>query len=336
MATAPTKSCSTHHTADRTETSGDALRDEELLARFLQGESADSELAFRDLVVRHGPMVMGVCRHVLHNDQDAEDAFQATFLALARKADTIRNRRILVGWLYEVAFRIAIRARARSVRRRDQERKSAAMSVTTVQPEHENDAAWNELRPVLHEEVNRLPEKYRLPVILSYLEGRSNEEVARLLDWPVGTVKGRLSRARDLLRSRLTRRGLALSAAFLFTALSRGEVFAETVSESLINRTLSSAMRIRRNLTAAETGPEPGAKEQEDWLDTPDPPEVAQPHAKSKFARGGLGLGVMILIAVVSIGFAVASFVLSNPTFLSIIKKSLSPLTQGQWSQSCH
>jgi RNA polymerase sigma factor (sigma-70 family) len=197
----------------RAETCIANLGDEELLARYLQGRAADPEEAFRTLMARHGPMIMGVCRHVLHQDQDVEDAFQATFLTLARKAGTIRNRSVLAGWLYEVAYRIALRARTNAARRRDQERLDVSMSATVINPEHENDAAWNELRPMLHDEVNRLPEKYRVPVILSYLEGKSNEEVARLLGWPVGTVKSRLSRARDLLRSRLTRRGLALAEA---------------------------------------------------------------------------------------------------------------------------
>ena len=120
---------------------------------------------------RHGPMVMGVCRHVLHQDQDAEDAFQATFLTLARKAGTIRDRRILAGWLYEVAYRIAIRARASAVATPRAGKEGASMSPVSTAAEHENQAAWTELRPVLHDEVNRLPEKYRLPVILSYLEG---------------------------------------------------------------------------------------------------------------------------------------------------------------------
>ena len=120
-----------------------------------------------------------------------------------------------------MAYRIAVRARAGSVRRRQQEKEGVAMTARTFRPEQENQAAWNELRPILHDEVNRLPDKYRLPVILSYLEGRTNEEVATLLDWPVGTVKGRLSRARDMLRSRLVRRGLgALGGVPLHVALA--------------------------------------------------------------------------------------------------------------------
>jgi RNA polymerase sigma factor (sigma-70 family) len=214
------------------------LPDEQLLDRFLGTTGGEAEAAFRAVVTRHGPMVLGVCRHILNQQQDAEDAFQATFLVLARKADSIKDRRVLGRWLYEVAYRIAIRAKTNLIRRRTHERQGAEMAVTTP----ETDAGWSELRPVLHEEVNRLPEKYRAPVILCYLEGKTNEEVAHLLQWPVGTVKGRLSRARELLRTRLTRRGLTLSAAFLVTALSRNSVFAEAVPSRLIDATVETAM----------------------------------------------------------------------------------------------
>jgi RNA polymerase sigma factor (sigma-70 family) len=219
------------------------LPDEDLLDQFLTGEPLDAQDAFRAMVERHGPMVLGICRYVLNQDQDAEDAFQATFLVLARKAATIRNRRVLSGWLHEIAYRIAIKARASTVRRRNLERQGMAMLPPGIEPDEQGEqAAWKELRPVLHEEVNRLPDKYRIPVILSYLEGKTNEEVAEQLRWPVGTVKGRLSRARDLLRSRLTQRGLALSAAFLITALSRGRVFAEAVPADLVRRTVRFAI----------------------------------------------------------------------------------------------
>ena len=191
------------------------------------------------MVIRHGPMVLGVCRHVLNQHQDAEDAFQATFIALARKAGSIKDRRVLARWLYEVAYRIAVRAKTSAVRNRIRERQGAEMSVTAAQYE----AGWNELRPVLHEELSRLPDKYRTPVVLCYLEGKTNEEVADLLRWPVGTVKGRLSRARELLRSRLAKRGLALSAAFLVTSFSQNAVFAEVVPSRLIDSTVDSAFR---------------------------------------------------------------------------------------------
>jgi RNA polymerase sigma factor (sigma-70 family) len=220
----------------------EGLSDEELLVRFLDQDNDSAEAAFRAIAVRHGPMVLGVCRHILSQLQDAEDAFQATFLVLARKAGSIRDRRVLARWLYEVAYRIAIRARTSRVRRRTHERQGGEMAATVSTDNH----GWIELRPVLHEEVNRLPQKYRVPVILCYLEGKTNEEAAELLQWPVGTVKGRLSRARDLLRSRLTRRGLALSAAFLVTALSDGAVIADVVPARLVDQTVTNAMVITK------------------------------------------------------------------------------------------
>jgi RNA polymerase sigma factor (sigma-70 family) len=236
------------------------LSDEILLERFLTGERLESQEAFQALVVRHGPMVLGICRHVLNQDHDAEDAFQATFLVLARKGGSIRNRKVLSGWLHEVAYRIAVKSRASTVRRRTLERQGIAMLPPAVEPNNQDEkAGWNELRPVLHEEVNRLPEKYRIPVILSYMEGKTNEEVAELLQWPVGTVKGRLSRARDLLRSRLTRRGLALSAAFLVTALSQGRVFAEVVPAELVKKTV----RLAITLSPRSAPPDPSSSSRE-------------------------------------------------------------------------
>src|SRR4051812_42119264 len=145
------------------------LPDEQLIDLFLNQREELAEAAFRAMVVRHGPMVLGVCRHILNQHQDAEDAFQATFIVLARKAGSIQDRRVLARWLYEVAYRIAVRAKTTAMRRRTLERQGVEMAVTA--PEYE--AGWNELRPVLHEEVKRLPEKYRTPVVLCYLEGRT-------------------------------------------------------------------------------------------------------------------------------------------------------------------
>lgn len=224
------------------------LADEELIERFLHSGRDEAEAAFRLLVIRHGPMVLGVCRHVLNQHQDAEDAFQATFIALARKAGSIKDRRVLARWLYEVAYRIAVRAKTSAVRKRMRERQGAEMSVTAAH----NEAGWNELRPVLHEELSRLPDKYRTPVVLCYLEGKTNEEAAELLRWPVGTVKGRLSRARELLRSRLAKRGLALSAAFLVTSFSQNAVFAEVVPLRLIDATVDHAFMLAGEVPAPD------------------------------------------------------------------------------------
>jgi len=273
----------------------ETLTDEQLLDWFLNRDEGSAEAAFRAIVLRHGPMVLGVCRHILNQLQDAEDAFQATFLVLARKAGSIRDRRVLARWLYEVAYRIAMRARTNGVRRRTHERQGGEMAATVTSDNH----GWVELRPVLHEEVNRLPERYRLPVILCYLEGKTNEEVAQQLNWPVGTVKGRLSRARDLLRSRLTRRGLALSAAFLVTALANGTVIADVVPPRLVDETVSNALVI------AERNPATAG---------PIPAEVTQLMSFATAAPGGSMLAIVgvllmtIATALVSLGFSSGFF----------------------------
>lgn len=186
--------------------------DRDLLEQFFHGEAIESQDAFGALVGRHGPSVLGICRHVLDRGHDAEDAFQATFLALARRGQAIHDPTALSAWLREVAYRIALRMRGRTSRRRGIERQAMAMALGQDEPGGQDEIVdLSELRPVLHEELARLPEKYRIPVILSYLEGRTNQEVAELLRWPVGTVKGRLMRARQMLRSRLSRRGVTPS-----------------------------------------------------------------------------------------------------------------------------
>jgi HlyD family secretion protein len=181
--------------------SASLLTDAELLRRF----AADrAEEAFAALVKRHGPLVLSVCRRGLGAEQDAEDAFQATFLVLARKAGSIADPGLLGNWLYGVATRIARKARV-AQRKRQQREKPVWCLPSLPAPDA---PARDDLGSVLREELNRLPEKYRVPVGLCYLEGKTNAEAARLLRWPTGTVKGRLARARDLLRSRLVCRGL--------------------------------------------------------------------------------------------------------------------------------
>jgi RNA polymerase sigma factor (sigma-70 family) len=187
--------------------------DGQLLERFA---AYRDQAAFTALVERHGPMVWGVCRRLLADANDADDAFQGTFLVLAQKAASIRRRDSAGSWLHGVAYRVARRIRAAASARRAHERQ--AMSAPQLDPARE--AAWRELRPLLDEELTRLPEKYRAPLVLCYLEGKTREEAARHLSWPEGTVAGRLARGRDLLRDRLARRGIALSATALASALS--------------------------------------------------------------------------------------------------------------------
>jgi RNA polymerase sigma factor (sigma-70 family) len=182
-----------------------------LLERFLGLRDAE---AFATLVRRHGAMVLGVCRRVLHSAHDADDAFQATFLVLIEKARSIARREALGSWLYGVAYRVALKARA-DVRRRQQVENAAEERVAQ---DSNVEAIW----PILDEEVSRLPDKYRRPIVLCYFEGKTYQEAARLLGWPPGTASVRLARAREMLRNRLTRRGLAPSAAAVGAALTAG------------------------------------------------------------------------------------------------------------------
>jgi RNA polymerase sigma factor (sigma-70 family) len=208
------------------------LSDGALLERFAaRGEEA----AFEALVQRHGPMVLGVCRRVLGDAHEAEDAFQATFLVLVRNARSVGKAGSVGSWLHGVAHRTALKARAAQAARRKHERRVAVMANNGAGA----DAAWGELRQVLDEEVGRLPEACRGPFVLCYLEGKTYDEAARLLGCPKGTVSTRLARARELLRARLTRRGLALSAGLLATALSQGA--APAVPPALTAATVSAA-----------------------------------------------------------------------------------------------
>jgi RNA polymerase sigma factor (sigma-70 family) len=184
--------------------------DRELLDQFVREQDPG---AFRSLVARHGAAVLRVCRGVLRDPHEAEDAFQATFLVLALKAPVIRDPESLGGWLRGVAHRVAVRARRRVLRRRAIEKTRAEMS----RDEQFSPPALvtSELRKLVQDELEGLPDSYRRPIELCYLDGLTHQEAARRLDWPVGTVKVRLVRGRRLLRERLDRRGVALGAALL-------------------------------------------------------------------------------------------------------------------------
>jgi RNA polymerase sigma factor (sigma-70 family) len=206
--------------------------DRQLLERFVQGE----ESAFAALVQRHGAMVLGVCRRVLQNGHDAEDAFQATFLVLARKAAGGGWQESIGNWLHGVAYRIAMKARAGEIRRRQREQRAA------VDQSKEPDINWSDLRRVLDEELERLPSRYRAPLLLCYLEGKTRDEAAQELGWSAGSVKGRLERGRELLRERLARRGLALSAVLCASLLPESAAGA-AIPATLAGATVQAGMQ---------------------------------------------------------------------------------------------
>lgn len=211
-----TSSSAVRHIRRAATLNGDDLSDAQLLDGFV---TARDEVAFEALVRRHGPMVLGVCRRVVGNAADADDAFQATFLVLVRRAAAVANRDLLGNWLYGVAFRTSLEARSRMLRRREKERPVADLPDPAAQA----DDGRPELVALLDRELKRLPDKYRLPVVLCELEGASRKTVARRLGIPEGTLSSRLAAARQLLAKRLTRRGVTLGAATVAVALSQSD-----------------------------------------------------------------------------------------------------------------
>jgi RNA polymerase sigma factor (sigma-70 family) len=203
--------------------------DGDLLRRYVaQGDEA----AFEALLRRHGPMVLGVCRRLLGTAQDVDDAFQATFLVLIRKAASIGDGERIGNWLYGVAYRVAVRARSRTAR----ERARHKPMIDVVCDDAATDCVSKDVLALLDEEVSRLPAHYREAVVCCYLEGRTQEEAAHVLGWPKGTVSTRLNRARELLRNRLTRRGLTM------TAGSVAVILGQTTAEGALPPSLVSAV----------------------------------------------------------------------------------------------
>jgi RNA polymerase sigma factor (sigma-70 family) len=193
--------------------------DADLLTRFITDRD---QAAFEDLVRKHGPLVWSVCRRLLDQDDDAEDVFQATFLVLVRRAGSIRKRAALASWLYGVACRLAHRFQAEQALRRSHEQRTLPLSVTDPAQE----AAGRESARLVVDEVHRLPEKYRRPVVLCYLAGRTHEQAALECSCRVSTLKTRLRRALQLLAKRLSRRGLVLPAGTVASLLAEGKVSA--------------------------------------------------------------------------------------------------------------
>ena len=212
---------------------GAGLTDGQLLTLFIDQRD---EAAFEALVRRHGPMIMGVCRRILRNPHDAEDAFQATFLVLVRKAACVVPREMVANWLYGVARTTARRANSLTAKRQTRERQVREMP----EPEVVQPGLWQDLQTVLDQELSRLPDKYRVAIVLCDLEGKSHKEAARQLGWPQGTVSGRLVRGRKLLADRLARHSLAVSGGVLAGLLSPHAASA-SVPSSLVSSTAKAA-----------------------------------------------------------------------------------------------
>lgn len=219
-----------------------AMTDGQLLDCFV---ASKDEGAFETLLRRHGPMVLGVCRRVLRNHHDAEDAFQATFLVLARKASSVKPSLMVGNWLHGVAYRTALKANEMSQKRKSREKHGAAIDVAATARN-----TWDDLQPLIDEELNRLPDRYRLPIVLCDLEGKSIKEATHQLGWPQGTLAGRLARARKLLARRLAQRGIALSGGALAMTLSANGA-AAGVQPTLAATTIAAAVAVAKTQTAA-------------------------------------------------------------------------------------
>ena len=212
------------------------LTDGQLLSLFIDQQD---EAAFEALVKRHGPMVLGVCRRLLGNVHDADDAFQATFLILVHKAGSLQSRELVGNWLYGVAYNTALAAKAKTVRRRSKERQVSKMPESAVTPPDD----WSDLRPLLDQELSQLARVYREAIVLCDLEGKTRKEAARKLGIPESTMSGRLTAARRQLAKRLAGHGLALSASAVATILSQSAVSA-CVPAPLVASTVKAAATV--------------------------------------------------------------------------------------------
>jgi RNA polymerase sigma factor (sigma-70 family) len=261
--------------------------DAELLDRFI---ATRDEAAFERLLLRHGPMVLGVCRRILHNISDAEDAFQATFLVLVYKAASIRPRGMVGNWLYGVARNTAIKARAMSAKRLAKENEAAKRSVKPAEPD------WQDIQPILDEELAALSDKYRAAVILCDIEGCSLKDAAHHLGCPLATVGTRLVRGRALLARRLSRRGVVLTIAGL-ALLLRNNAASAAVPFQLANSTLRAASTLKAgNAFAAATA-------------VPTRVSALTAVAMKVLLLSRLRLSLAVLVVISSVAFAGASVV---------------------------
>jgi RNA polymerase sigma factor (sigma-70 family) len=280
-----------------------------LLDRFV--EQWD-QAAFRDLMSRHGTMVLGVCRRILRDPHAAEDAFQATFLLLVRKAGSVRKRGSVGPWLYGVAQRVALEARGVAAQRQVPARLDPGVPAV-------DGLELEELHAALHEELGRLPEKYRDPLVLCYLEGLPHESIARQLGWPLGTVRVRIARGRDLLGARLVRRGMTPAVALL--ALSLLPKAASAVPQRLVEATIRAAARV----AAGEKVPRG---------DVPARVIDLERKVRKDMQLAGLKWITMVALVIIGAGAGVAAVVPSALTLSEDKAKTADELKklQGTWS----
>ena len=220
------------------------MSDAQLLDRFVSRRDEAAEAAFEELVIRHGPMVLRVCRSVLHDAHDAEDAFQAVFLVLANRARSIRRSGSVASWLFGVAQRVATRGKRSAARRHALDQLVAERTSESYLPA-ENDPDWE----ILHEEIDGLPERLRAPIVLCYLQGLTYAAAAHQLGLSEMAIRGRLARARERLRQRLTRRGVTVPAGLL-VAGAAGQAQA-AIPVTLIHSTIRIALGFMAGNTAA-------------------------------------------------------------------------------------
>jgi RNA polymerase sigma factor (sigma-70 family) len=241
------------HLQGRTRPPSAGTTDAQLLDRFVRRHD---QAAFEGLMGRHGPMVYTVCWSVLRHTQDAEDAFQAVFLQLARKAASIGKRESVGGWLYTVAYHLSLRARGRAAARGRTEKPLTGPPVDERGLDPAEVATWRDLRRLLDAALDEVPEKYRTAFVLCYLEGLSSEEAAERLGCPRGTVQSRVGRARQRLRVRLARRGWTPASAPLAELLGRHASSLATVSPVLINTTIHSTLLLSLGKALGEEVPD--------------------------------------------------------------------------------
>src|SRR5215471_12078551 len=220
------------------------LADGQLLECFV---SHRDEAAIAALVRRHAQMVWGVCQRILRNHHDVEDAFQATFLVLVRNAASIKRRQMFASWLYAVARLTALKARATMANRESREKQVHEMRETEAVTERD---LWSEMQPLLDQEVSRLPDKYRVAVIMCDLEGNTHKEAARQLEIPEKTVTTRLLKARKMLAKRLSRRGLAVAGGSVGAFLSHNAASASVPTSAVIS-TIKAVTSVAAGKTAA-------------------------------------------------------------------------------------